>query len=61
MGPTQTSKFLHSKRNPKQHKKTTHRIRIPANTSRIIKIHSFTVTEKGEGGGFYMLKIDTRF
>ena len=26
MGPTQTSKFLHSKGNPKQHKKTTHRM-----------------------------------
>ena len=25
MGPTQTSKFFHSKGNPKQHKKTTHR------------------------------------
>ena len=27
MGPTQTSEFLHSKGNPKQHKKTTHRMR----------------------------------
>ena len=26
MGPNQTSKFLHSKGNPKQHKKTTHRM-----------------------------------
>ena len=26
MGSNQTSKFLHSKRNPKQHKKTTHRM-----------------------------------
>ena len=26
MGPTQTSKFLHSKGNPKQHEKTTHRM-----------------------------------
>ena len=27
MGPTQTSKFLHSKGNPKQNEKTTHRMR----------------------------------
>ena len=27
MGPNQTSKFLHSKDNPKQHEKTTHRMR----------------------------------
>ena len=26
MGPNQTSKFLHSKGNPKQNKKTTHRM-----------------------------------
>ena len=26
MGPNQTSKFLHSKGDPKQHKKTTHKI-----------------------------------
>ena len=31
MGPNQTSKFLHSKGNPKQHKKTTQRKSLQVN------------------------------
>lgn len=42
-------------------KTINHKIRIPANTSRIIKINSFTITGRGRGGGFYMVKLTQDF